>query len=64
MPNPQVTGSSDQKGQSYLDNQKGELVRRTKMEDGQKEVSQVVTWEAGFVDNISEVTDKLNIKGM
>lgn len=63
LPNPQVTGSSDQKDKGYLDNQKGELVRRTKMDDGQKEVSQVVSWEAGFVDNISEVTDKLNIKG-
>ncbi|KAJ5715709.1 uncharacterized protein N7483_012890 [Penicillium malachiteum] len=63
LPNSQIAGSSDQKHKGYLDNQKGELVRRTKMNDGQKEVSQVVSWEAGFVDNISEVTDKLNIKG-
>ncbi|KAJ5294392.1 hypothetical protein N7508_009213 [Penicillium antarcticum] len=58
---PQVT--SGNKDDGYMENQKGELVRRSKMVDGQKEVSQVVSWEAGFVDNISEVTEKLNIKG-
>jgi hypothetical protein len=63
LQNPQAD-SSNKKDDSYMENQKGELVRRTKMLDGQKEVSQVVSWEAGFVDNISEVTEKLNIKGV
>ncbi|KKY14619.1 hypothetical protein UCRPC4_g06666 [Phaeomoniella chlamydospora] len=31
--------------------------------DGQMDVSQVVTWEAKFVDKISEVTDSMDIKG-
>ncbi|KAF2805523.1 uncharacterized protein BDZ99DRAFT_423807 [Mytilinidion resinicola] len=31
--------------------------------DGQSSVSQVVSWEAGFVDNMSEVINSLNISG-
>ena len=31
--------------------------------DGQREVSQTVTWTAKFVDKISEVTDSMNISG-
>ncbi|CAI7660111.1 unnamed protein product [Penicillium glandicola] len=63
QPSSQITGSSEKNDDKLLDSQKGELVRRTMLIDGQKEVSQVVSWEAGFVDNISEVTDKLHIKG-
>lgn len=31
--------------------------------DGQTAVSQVVSWEAGFVDKVSEITDSLHISG-
>jgi len=31
--------------------------------DGLSDVSQVVSWEAGFVDNLSDVTNSLNISG-
>lgn len=31
--------------------------------DGQNEVSQVVSWSASFVDKASDVTKKLNISG-
>lgn len=32
--------------------------------DGQSLVSQTVSWEAKFVDKISDVTDSMNISGM
>ena len=33
------------------------------LRDGQSSVSQMVSWEAGFVERVSEVTDSLNISG-
>lgn len=39
----------------------GKVVRTFK--DGQKEVSQVVTWEASFVENSSDVLQKLDVSG-
>lgn len=33
------------------------------MQDGQKEVSQVVTWEASFIENSEDILKKLDVSG-
>ncbi|KAK3395072.1 hypothetical protein B0H63DRAFT_63955 [Podospora didyma] len=40
----------------------GTIVKR-RVEDGQADVSQVVSWDAGIVDNVSDVNKSLNISG-
>ena len=47
--------------QAVLDGAKG-TVARTVL-DGQKEVSQVVSWEATFIENSSDVLQKLDVSG-
>jgi hypothetical protein len=50
------TGSAD-----FLKGSSGSMTKKSS--DGQSDVSQVVSWKAGFVDNYSEVSKSLNISG-
>jgi hypothetical protein len=54
----QSPGSSQQ---TVLFEPSGTVVKNSS--DGQSEVSQLVSWKAGFVDNLSDVTNSLNISG-
>jgi len=56
-------GSSGQasKKPAILSAPSGSVVKASS--DGLSDVSQVVSWEAGFVDNLSDVTNSLNISG-
>jgi hypothetical protein len=55
-------GSQKHPPQAVLEGATGTVAR--KIVDGQKEVSQVVSWTAEFVDNASDVLEKLNVSGM
>lgn len=46
---------------AVLEGAKGTVART--VVDGQKEVSQVVTWEATFINNSSDVLQKLDVSG-
>ena len=48
--------------QGVLDGASGTVSR--KLIDGQKEVSQVVSWEATFIENSSDILKKLDVSGM
>lgn len=57
----QLTADSSQQQypQAVLDGAKGSVTRT--FIDGQKEVSQVVTWTAEFIENSSDVLKKLEV---
>ena len=58
----QIAAGEDQPPpQGVLEGASGTVART--IVDGQKEVSQVVSWEATFVNNSSEVLDKLDVSG-
>jgi hypothetical protein len=48
--------------QHVLEGAQGRVTRT--IVDGQKEVSQVVSWEATFVENSSDILSKLDVSGM
>jgi hypothetical protein len=54
-------GSQKRPPQAVLEGAAGIIAR--KIVDGQKEVSQVVSWTAEFVDNASDVLEKLDVSG-
>ncbi|KAM5344892.1 hypothetical protein ACJ41O_010754 [Fusarium nematophilum] len=56
-----TTGTQERPPQGVLDGASGSISR--KLVDGQKEVSQVVSWEASFVENSSDVLKKLDVSG-
>ncbi|VUC29193.1 unnamed protein product [Clonostachys rosea] len=61
-PKQLTAGSSQQQyPQAILDGAKGSVTRT--FTDGQKEVSQVVTWTAEFIENSSDVLKKLEVSG-
>ncbi|CVL12395.1 uncharacterized protein FPRN_03601 [Fusarium proliferatum] len=63
---PSAPESSSHGTSSLLATPKGSMVTRNTIgagNDGQNEVSQVVSWSASFVDKASDVTKKLNISG-
>ncbi|CAH0027028.1 unnamed protein product [Clonostachys rhizophaga] len=61
-PKQLTAGSSQQQyPQAVLDGAKGSVTRT--FIDGQKEVSQVVTWTAEFIENSSDVLKKLEVSG-
>ncbi|KAH7183717.1 hypothetical protein BKA60DRAFT_475268 [Fusarium oxysporum] len=58
----QITaGTQQDQPQEVLDGASGTISRV--VVDGQKEVSQVVSWEASFIENGSEVLKKLDVSG-
>ncbi|CAM1503263.1 Fc.00g080390.m01.CDS01 [Cosmosporella sp. VM-42] len=58
----QITAGTQQRApQGVLDGASGSISR--KFVDGQKEVSQVVSWEASFIENSSDVLKKLDVSG-
>ncbi|KAF5539435.1 hypothetical protein FMEXI_8924 [Fusarium mexicanum] len=58
----QITGGTQQPPpKEVLEGASGTFSR--KVIDGQKEVSQVVTWEASFIENSSDVIKKLDVSG-
>ncbi|KAF2738959.1 hypothetical protein EJ04DRAFT_519903 [Polyplosphaeria fusca] len=70
---PQLTGSGAGANDSLVksgddsgmlgNSSSGAATVQSTSKDGQSTVSQVVSWEAGFIDRVSEVTNKLNISG-
>ncbi|KAM0548474.1 hypothetical protein ACHAPJ_009960 [Fusarium lateritium] len=61
QPEQLTTGSKQLSPQGFLEGASG-TVKRT-IVDGQKEVSQVVTWDASFIENSSELLEKLDVSG-
>ncbi|KAJ4253321.1 hypothetical protein NW762_010476 [Fusarium torreyae] len=61
QPRQLTTGSEQLSPQGFLEGASG-TVKRTVV-DGQKEVSQVVTWSASFIENSSELLQKLGVSG-
>lgn len=57
-----TTGAQHLPPQDVLEGAKGTMART--IMDGQKEVSQVVSWEATFIENSSDVLQKLDVSGM
>jgi hypothetical protein len=55
-------GTQEHLPQKVLEGASGTISR--KVVDGQKEVSQVVSWEASFIENSSDVLKKLDVSGM
>jgi hypothetical protein len=57
----ELTMGSEQPPKAVLEAATGTVAR--KVIDGQKEVSQIVTWEASFIENSSDVLQKLDVSG-
>ena len=56
-----TTGPQQPPPQAVLEGANGTMART--ILDGQKEVSQVVSWEATFIENSSDVLQKLEVSG-
>jgi hypothetical protein len=57
-----LTTEETSPAQGVLNGASGTVSR--KLVDGQKEVSQVVSWEATFIENSSDILKKLDVSGM
>lgn len=56
-----TTGSEGAPPQGFLEGAKGTVTRT--IQDEQKELSQVVSWDAEFIENSSDVLKKLDVSG-